>query len=181
MTWLSSELERLLAPEFLQGVDTAPLKQVRAMRAECQAVEEAVSYLRRVAQGRLDIVHAYLDGSGGANGGRDLGVLVADLPDIIGAGPPRPAGPGRLPSSLAPDMDKGDITHELDEVFDAGRIAELPLMSQDDLRALADRLSVMEAEISQQRRSLHERIDLLQAEIVSRYKTGQASPDDLLS
>ena len=31
------------------------------MRAECQVAEEAVSYLRRMAQGRLDLVHACLD------------------------------------------------------------------------------------------------------------------------
>ena len=39
----------------------------------------------------------------------------------------------------------------------------------------------MEARISRQRRALHEQIDQLQAEIVSRYKTGKATVDGLLS
>ena len=47
-------------------------------------------------------------------------------------------------------------------------------------RTLADRLTVIEERISDQRRTLHERIDKLQAEIVSRYKTGEATVDGLL-
>ena len=31
------------------------------MRTECQEAEVALSYLRRLIQGRLDIVHAYLE------------------------------------------------------------------------------------------------------------------------
>jgi hypothetical protein len=181
MTWLSTELDRLLAPDALQDVEGESLKRLQEMRAECQAVEEAVSYLRRVVQGRLAIVRAALEHGGEGNGGRDLGVLVEELPAIIGAGPPRPAGPGRLPTALAPDMEKGDLTAELDQVFDAGRIAELPEMSAAELRDIAERLGAMEVDVSHQRRALHERIDHLQAEIVRRYKSGQASADDLLT
>jgi chaperonin cofactor prefoldin len=46
---------------------------------------------------------------------------------------------------------------------------------------MAERLTELEARISDQRRALHERIDKLQAEIVSRYKTGEASVDGLLA
>ena len=31
------------------------------MRSECEIAETAVSFLRRMAQGRLDLIHAYLD------------------------------------------------------------------------------------------------------------------------
>ncbi len=181
MTWLDTELDRLLAPEYLHEMEAGSIEDIRVMRAECQAAETAVSFLRRLAQGRLDIIHAYLDRREDTGGTADLTVLVEELPAIIAAGPPRPSGPGRLPPQLAPDMERDDLAVELDEILDAGRIGELPTMSEDDLRSIADMLTEIENRISNQRRALHEQIDRLQAEIVSRYKSGRASVDGLLA
>lgn len=180
MTWLDTELERLLAPGYLDGVESRPLEEIRAMRAESQAAETAVSFLRRLAQGRLDILHAFIDRRhDGVD--TDLDIVVQDLPDIIGGGPPRPPGPGRLPVQMAPDMEHGDLTEELDAILDPGRVSQLSSLSEDELREVADELSALEHRVSVQRRQLHERIDRLQAEIVARYKTGQASVDGLLT
>lgn len=182
MASLSSDLERLFAPGYLDGLPDRTIDDLRAMRAECQQAETAVSYLRRVVQGRLDIVHGILDRVG--TGQADLANLVEELPSIIGSGPPRPAGFGRLPSQMSPDMESfedGELTAEIDAVVDPGRIGALPTMSGDELRSIADRLTAIETRISQERRALHERIDTVQAEIVSRYKSGQASPDGLLA
>lgn len=182
MTWLTDELDRLFAPGYADDLQDRSIDELRAMRAECQHAETAVSYLRRVAQGRLDIVHGILDRVG--TGEADLSDVVENLSSILGGGPPRPAGYGRLPSQMAPDeetFEAGDLTDEIDAVVDPARIGELPRMSPDELQALAEGLTELEARISQQRRSLHERIDAVQAEIVSRYKSGQASPDGLLA
>ncbi|MHB8681507.1 MAG: RsiG family protein [Acidimicrobiales bacterium] len=178
MAWLETEFERLFVPGYLDDLGDKSLDELRGMRAECTHAETAVSYLRRVAQGRLDIVQGALERLGS---GADLSTLVEQLPSIIGGGPPRPSGPGRLPAEMAPDMEVEGLTDELDAVFDVRQIGELPSMGEDQLRAIADRLVELEGLISQQRRSLHERIDAVQAEIVSRYKTGQASPDGLLA
>ena len=145
------------------------------MRAECQDVEEVESYLRRVVQGRLDVVHSFLAHSVG-----DLDSAVRDLSSIIGSGPARPQGNGRLPSQMSPDMEAVGLTREIDEILDADGIGKLPTMTEDELRSLAGRLTTVEARISDQRRTLHERIDVLQAQIVSRYKTGEATVDGLL-
>ncbi len=180
MTWLDSELHRILAPDYLEGVESRSLDEIRAMRAESQAAETAVSFLRRLAQGRLDILHAYVDRrQKGVD--TNLDTFVEELPDIIGAGPPRPPGPGRLPMQMAPDMDAGELTVELDAILDAGRVGELGAMSEAELSAIADDLTALEQRVSAQRRALHERIDRLQAEIVARYKSGQASVDGLLA
>ena len=177
MAWLDTELERLLAPDYLDGMEQRPLEEVRAMRAECQEAETAVSYLRRMAQGRLDLVHAFLDRADG----EDLEAIVERLPTIIGAGPPRPPGVGRLPSQMSPDLDKENLTAEIDAVLDADHIGALTAMSDTELRTVADQFSAIETRVSDQRRALHERIDTLQAEIVSRYKSGEASVDGLLA
>jgi len=178
MAWLETELERLLAPDYLDELSQRPLSEVRAMRAECQEAETAVSYLRRMAQGRLDLVHACLDHHDGEG---DLDSLVDRLPSIIGSGPARPQGFGRLPSQMSPDLDRDDLTAELDAVLDADQTGALTTMDEAELRAVGERLTAIEQRISDQRRALHERIDKLQAEIVSRYKTGEASVDGLLA
>jgi hypothetical protein len=172
---LDPELTRLFAPDYLKGIKERSLDEVRAMRAECQDVEEVESYLRRVVQGRLDVVHSFLAHTVG-----DLDSAVSELSSIIGSGPARPSGYGRLPSQMSPDMEKVDLTREIDEVLNAEGIGKLPTMSEDELRAIGDRLTVLEQRISDERRTLHERIDALQAEIVSRYKTGEATVDGLL-
>jgi anti-sigma-K factor RsiG len=174
------ELNRLLASDYLDGVETRSLDQVRAMRTECQEAETVVSYLRRVVQGRLDVVHSFLDHHNTGQSVGDLAAAVEDLSAIIGSGPARPQGYGRLPSQMSPDMEKADLTREIDEVLDAEEIGKLPTMSEEELRAIAERLTVIEKRISDERRSLHERIDALQAQIVSRYKTGEATVDRLL-
>jgi hypothetical protein len=174
------ELDRLLAPDYLDGIETRSLDQVRAMRTECQEAETVVSYLRRVVQGRLDVVHSFLDHHHTGQSVGDLAAAVQDLSAIIGSGPARPQGYGRLPSQMSPDMEKADLTREIDAVLDAEEIGKLPTMSEEELRAIAERLTVIEKRISDERRSLHERIDALQAQIVSRYKTGEATVDRLL-
>jgi hypothetical protein len=53
---------------------------------------------------------------------------------------------------------------------------DLPNLSDDDLKALIDDLTVREREVSYQRRLLHARIDLLRTELVARLqKTGGQS------
>ncbi len=96
MPSLRDDLDRILTGPYLDGIDTRSLDDIRAMRTECQQAEVALSYLRRLIQGRLDIVHAYLEQEG-SDGPPDLAALVAALPGILSAGPGRPPGPEHLP------------------------------------------------------------------------------------
>jgi hypothetical protein len=184
MTWLTDELSRLLADDYLYSIEELTLPEIRAMRAECQRAETAVSYLRRMAQGRLDIIHVFLDRREDGASTADLAILVEELPAIMAAGPPRQAvqpGSARPEAYSSPDTEGSDLTVELDAEIDLGRIGDLPEMGEAELRGIARRLTAIEERISNERRALHERIDRLQAEIVSRYKTGEASVDGLLS
>lgn len=181
MARLQDELDRLFAPNYLDGLGDRSLDDLRAMRNELNRAETAVSYLRRVAQARIDVVQSILGGAVVKDG---LAGVVEDLPSIIGSGPPRPAGPGRLPAQMAPDMetvDDEDLTAEVDAVLGPGHLGQLATMEAAQLRSISEQLVDLEARISTQRRELHERIDAVQGEIVSRYKSGDASPDGLLT
>src|SRR3954453_22264332 len=51
-------LDRVLADAYVGDVTALEMSDLRAKRAECQALEVGLSYQRRLAQGRLDIVAA---------------------------------------------------------------------------------------------------------------------------
>ena len=174
------ELSRLLAPTYLDDVDGLSLDDIRRMRTECQEAEGALSYLRRLIQGRMDIVHAYMERPDGS-AAPDLSSVVDNLAGIL-AGPGRPAGPGRNPIFHSPDTDDmGAMTTELDAILGADDIGRLAAMDPEQLTELAGRLRELENRVSGERRGLHERIDTLQAELVERHKSGRASVDGLLS
>ncbi len=121
------DLGHLLTSTYLDDVGSRSLDDIRAMRSECQEAEVALSYLRRLVQGRLDIVHAFLDRPEGGSA-PDLASLVHDLPGILSSGHGRPAGPGRLPMLLSPDTEESELTEELDAI-----------LGVDDLGTLGDR------------------------------------------
>ena len=154
------------------------MDELRARRAEGQAVEVGLSYLRRLAQGRLDIVAA--EQRRRAEGGEPIDAehLVASLSDILGDRIQAP-GNGRLPQLLGPNLGELD-TAELDGIVGPGRLKHLDECTDEDLAKLVERLSAYEADVSGKRKALFEEIDALQAEITRRYKTGEASVESLL-
>ena len=175
----TAHLDLVLADEYVAGdITKLPMEDLRTKRTECQGLEVGLSYQRRMAQGRLDIVAA--EQRRRAEGGdppsdddliRNLAATLADRQ--------RPPGNGRLPQLMTPDATDVD-TSELDAIAGPGALARLPELTDQDLAELVDGLSHYEHEVSRRRRALHERIDALQAEITRRYRTGEASVESLL-
>jgi hypothetical protein len=170
--------DRLLSPDLLDGLASRPIDEVRTLRADCVEVETGLSYLRRMVQGPLDIVHReQRHRSSGAEG--DLSSLVDELPDVLAEGT-RSSGVGRLPQTLEPTSVDPALEAELGVLIGDGRIGTVTEMSDPDLGELAERLSAFERRVSERRRAFHERIDALQAELTRRYRTGEASVESLL-
>jgi hypothetical protein len=168
----------IMAAGYLDDLRSLPLEVVRSKRGECQQVEGALSYERRLIQGRLDIVGAELRRRSGGDA-PDLAALVDDLKNILGERVRSP-GYGRLPTLMAPAIDD-ELVAEVEASADAGRMASMGEMDDDEVRSLADSLGQLEQRLSDQRRQVHERIDALQEEVVRRYKEGEATVEGLLS
>jgi len=162
----------------MEDLTALSMDELRAKRAEGQAVEVGLSYLRRLAQGRLDIVAAEQRRRAEGGDPPDAEHLVESLSDILGDHLMAP-GNGRLPQLMTPDLSEID-TSELDAIAGAGRFRNLTECSDADLAELVERLSAYEADVSAKRRAIFEQIDALQAEITRRYKTGEASVESLL-
>jgi hypothetical protein len=170
-----AELERLLATGYLDGLGELTTEAVRERRDELQRAEVAVSYVRRLLQGRIDIVEA--EGRRRQSGGADT--LVEDLPTILAEGG-RGSGPGRLPQHIDPGQEATELAAEVDRVVDPSRLADAGALSEADLEQISADLRRLEREVSERRHALHERLDAVHAELVRRYRSGEASVDSLL-
>jgi hypothetical protein len=159
--------DRLLANDYLSGLEARPIEEIRAMRAECVAVETGLSFLRRMVQGPLDIVERELVRRE-VGGHADRATLIDELPGILADGP-RPAGLGRLSQQLEPTSVDPELEAELEEILAGGVIADVTSLADGDLVALRSRLEVF-----------FERIDALGEELTRRYRTGEATVDGLL-
>lgn len=180
----TDDLSRILVDSYLEGIDDRTVEEIRTMRTECQVSEAQLSYLRRLVQGRLDIVHSYLANPGSGTP-PDLATLVEELPTILASG--RASGPAptslpqHLPMLITVDTEETDLTAELDALLGPDDIASLSDKDHDELVELAAKLEALEKQVSHDRRALHLRIDTLQGELVARHKAGRASVDGLLS
>lgn len=177
---MDAELDRILAPDYLDGIETRPVAELRALRAECQAVETQVSYLRRMVQGRHDIVTGEIERRTRGGDRYDVADLVDRLPEILADRIHAP-GPGRLPSGMEPGELSGRMVDQLASVSERVPI-ESPAAAEDAVLAeVASDLEDLEREVSAVRRQLFDRIDALQGEITRRYRDGEARVDDLLA
>lgn len=180
---MSKPLEQLTDPAFVEDAQSLTLEEVRARRGACQDAEEALSLQRRLVQGRLDIVQAELYRRAGGGTEADVSKLVESLPDILIEHGDRHLGPGRL-TSLEKETKLGDdfdeLVRRLDEIVDGARLSNLSSADDESVREIANQLDELEKGISKNRHQLHKHIDVLQEEVVRRYKTGEASVDKLL-
>lgn len=172
-------LAEVLDPAYVADLPGKDLDEVRARRDGAQRVENGVSYLRRLAQGHLDIVNHERTRrrEGGAPG--DLAEVIGSLPDIL-AEHTRGPGLARPPQDLEPAMVPEELRDELDAIVATADLADLPTLDDAGLAELGARLAAFEAEVSARRQALHACIDALQDEIKRRYRDGEADPDSLL-
>jgi hypothetical protein len=164
-------IDVMLEPDYLNGLGERDLDEVRSMHEECLAVETEISYVRRLAQARIDIVEAELDRR--AEGG-SIGDLVAALPQIL-ADDTRGHEPAtsRLPRHLSP-APVIPWRRGLERLITDATLLNLPTLSEDELRSTLAQLRELEQEASEKRRALHRVIDSIEADLTERHKVGQA-------
>lgn len=150
------------------------LDELRQTRTRLQREDDVVSYVRRVAQARLDLVRSELTR-------RDRGEDVVDLPSElrIVLSQHLTGGPARPPR---PTDDLGDhpLSDELDAICAANGFSRLDELDLAEATQLAEALTEFERRISADRRDRFDRLDALSAELVRRYRDGEATVETLL-
>ncbi len=157
-------IDKVLAPDYVAGIEARPVDELRAMKAEASEVETEVSYVRRLAQGRIEILGAEQKRR---DEGGSLEDLISQLPKILTSDAPRaPAAQARVAELLAPSP---DITWSRgsEHLIDDSTLARLPDLSDDELTESVEALRTLEAEMSARRRDLHGVLDALEHAIAA--------------
>ncbi len=142
------------------------LDLLRARRRELQEHDDAVSYVRRVAQGRADLARSELARRGSTAAAPDPDELREILADRLLGGNGRPPRP-------AEDFSDHQMAAELDRLcadHGFGRMAEL---DAGELAALTEALDAFETKVSAQRQQVFAELDALTDELVEHYREQQ--------
>lgn len=169
-------IDRVLAPDYAEGLGRLRLAEVRARRDEAAQEETDLSYLRRILHARIDIVRAEQRGRREGTTTPVLDKLASILADNAlgpakGSGrfqtvePSRAEEHRRSTEVLVADVVLSDVTSRSDEQLDSALAA----------------YTAEESSVSQRRREVQKVMDALNAEIGSRYARGEASVADRLA
>lgn len=144
--------------------------EIRAQRNALQAEEDAISFVRRLAQGRLDLVQD--EERRRATGAETpVGSLADRLADVFGqqhgGGSARPPRETNIPADHP-------LVKELDELCDHYEFESLENLDSKSLSELAGALSMFEKSCSQLRHDLFEKIDALTAALVASVRASGA-------
>jgi hypothetical protein len=158
-------IDRIRDPRFVEGITELPLDELRARRDECMAEREYLSLLRRLVQGRAEILKAELAG----RGGDDHRPLVDRLSEILASDQPATSR-GEAMHVTLPEEEMSLARRRIERlVADAG-ISDPSELDDDRLRGAVEVLAAEESEVSAQRSDVLRVLDTLQDELKRRYK-----------
>jgi hypothetical protein len=160
-------IDRVQDPVFLEGIDGLTLPDLRARRDECLAEREYLSLLRRLVQGRAEILKAELE-SRGSDG--DTSPLVGRLAEILAGDEPQTASRGEAVRVGVPEEEMLLARRRVERlVADAG-ISDPASLDDAQLTEAVELLAQEERTVSDTRRSVLQILDHLQDELKRRYR-----------
>ena len=172
----SRRIDRVLDEAFVAGLEELDLDELRARRRDVEQEEADLSYVRRMLQGRMDILRAEMLRRSGGSGDQSV---VDHLAEILSDPGRSTHGSGRFltvePSRVA------DHRRAVEQVIADLGISDVEGHSDEEVRAALTRVEEFERTVSEDRRAVQQVMDSLTAEVARRYRTGAATVEDLLA
>jgi hypothetical protein len=169
-------IDRVLSPGYLDGIETLPLDEVRGLRQEAEQEETDLSYVRRLLQGRIDILRAELDRR---TAGEWQTRVIDKLRTILAHQPPSRPAPARHlggePSRV------GEYRRNVERMVADVGLSDVTARSEEEIRTALESLTSHERSISRNRRAVQRVADGCREEIARRYRTREARVSDLLT
>ncbi|GHH27988.1 aerial mycelium formation protein [Streptomyces lanatus] len=158
-----------------QDLTVLSLPELRTLRRDAQRDEADLSYVRRLLQGRIDILRAELARRSPAGAAS----VVDRLPEILTDAPARHRSSARHVTLGTPQSEEyrrlaADMLAEVE-------LSDLTARTDTELTTAMGRLVRYEHEVSGRRQRLQRTADECSAEITRRYREGEAQVDDLLT
>jgi hypothetical protein len=158
------------------------LPELRTLRREAQRDEADLSYLRRLLQGRIDILRAELArrtpvGAASVAAPAESSV-VERLAEILLDAPARHRSSARHVTLGTPQGE--EFRRLAAEMLAEVELSDLDARTDLELNTAMGRLVRYEQQVSRRRQRLQRTADECSAEIARRYREGEAQIDDLL-
>ncbi|WP_327696522.1 RsiG family protein [Streptomyces sp. NBC_00459] len=155
------------------------LSELRVLRRDAQRDEADLSYVRRLLQGRIDILRAELARRGPTSVvAVGEGSVVERLSEILTDAPARHRSSARHVTLGTPHSELyGRLAAEM--LADV-ELSDLDARTDPELTAAMGRLVRYEQQVSQRRQGLQRTADDCSGEIARRYREGEAQVEDLL-
>lgn len=159
-------IDRVLDPDFIQGLGALEMEELRRRRDLCRAEREYLSLVRRLLQGRRDILQAELERRRtGDRTGSIVDQLAATLADAA-VGPSR----GEAPVVTIPEEELTLARRRIERLLSDARLSDLDGMSDEELETAVSRIDEEERAISEARGRVFGVHDALQEELKGRWR-----------
>ncbi|MFF7976543.1 aerial mycelium formation protein [Streptomyces sp. NPDC007905] len=156
------------------------LPELRTLRRDAQRDEADLSYVRRLLQGRIDILRAELARRGRASVPAPADASVVErLPEILTDAPARQRSSARHVTLGTPHNE--EYRRLGAEMLGEVELSDLQARTDLELTTAMGRLVRYEQEVSRRRQRLQRTTDDCSGEIARRYRVGEAQVDDLLT
>lgn len=149
------------------------LPELRTLRRTAQQDEADLSYVRRLLQGRIDILRAEL-----ARRTAPTSALLDLLPQILTDGPSSHRSSARHVTLGAPRSE--ECRRLAEEMLGDVELSDLLARTDEELHDAMGRLVRYEQQVSRRRQTLQRTADGCSKEMARRYREGEAQVDDLL-
>ncbi|MGX4691298.1 RsiG family protein [Streptomyces sp. JNUCC 63] len=167
------------------GLTVLSLPELRALRRQAQRDEADLSYVRRLLQGRIDILRAELARRGpksvldaGQAPAPERASVVERLAEILKDAPARQRSSARHVTLGTPHGE--EYRRLAAQMLAEVELSDLGARTDLELGAAMGRLVRYEQQVSGRRQELQRTADDCSAEIARRYREGEAQVDDLL-
>jgi hypothetical protein len=160
-------IDRIRDPAFVANIDTRPLDDLRSRRDECLAEREYLSLLRRLVQGRAEILRAELDARGS---GDDGGPLIDRLAQILAGDERRSPARGEAVKVGLPEEEVLLARRRIERLVSDAGISDPSALDDASLGSAVELLATEEREVSTARSDVIRVLDTLQDELKRRYR-----------
>jgi hypothetical protein len=157
-------IDRIRDQGFVRGLDALSIDELRARRDECLAEREYLSLIRRLVQGRAEILKAEIErrGSGGAP-------LVERLSEIL-AGEPQGPSRGEALRVGVPEEEMLQARRRVERLVTDAGLSDPGALDDASLQNAVEVLADEERIVSEERNDVLAALDALQDELKRRYK-----------
>jgi len=159
-------IDKIREPSFVDGLADMSLEDVRARRDDCLAEREYLSLLRRLLQGRAEILKAEAE----SRAGGDSTPLVDRLSQILADDDHPVTSRGEVVRVAVPEEEMLLARRRVERLAADSKLSDPSALNDEELGAAIEALATEEQGISDARREVIGVLDQLQDELKRRYK-----------